>query len=179
MWSKLSMKYVCRYSNSTTMENQVSRTHSSNRGHNHHKVSRHQLQSKKQEIISAPKHCQRSAGKEGKGERTAAKTEGDTHQTSVSERNCCSARWVWGDDCCCLLVALRPSYMQGWVCIDNYTCCRTEIIIILIIIAFKGAVGDFFYNLLAVLWTVSNTYAHVKIMCNTLSAYHMQRVVCD
>ena len=63
----------------------------------------------------------------------------------------------------------------------------------IIIIAFKGAVQDFFYNLLAAPRTVSNTYTqvvkaqscenhvqhierlshnHVKITCNTSSAYH-------
>ena len=39
--------------------------------------------------------------------------------------------------------------------------CNNIIIIIIIIIAFKGAIRDFFYDLLTAPRTVSNTYAQV------------------
>ena len=54
---------------------------------------------------------------------------------------------------------------------------------IIIIIALKGAIGDF-CNLLTAPRTVSSTYAqvaranHMQITCNTSSAYHVQSAVC-
>ena len=48
------------------------------------------------------------------------------------------------------------------------------IIIIIIIIAFKGAIRDFFYNLLTAPRTVSNTYAQVAQA--QLCANHVQHI---
>ena len=59
------------------------------------------------------------------------------------------------------------------------TTTTTIIIIIIIIVSFKGAIRDFFYNLLTAPRTVSNTHAQLaraqslQITCNTSSAYHV------
>ena len=107
-------------------------------------------------------------------------------ETSTREENsdvCYTHNHLESLLCCPQL--FYTSVNRGPVCVYMQFISHTikTIIIIIRIIALKGAIRDF-YNLLTASRTVSNTYARVarcnrvQIMCNTSSTYHMQHDVC-